>query len=277
MSIIRAPRPQSNFYLLNKSISEDRRLSWAARGLLVFLLGKPDHWKVSTQALINETGVSEKPAGRDAVRALVNELILAGYIDRIPVRGEQGKMAGYDYLVSEVSTKPDTPIPETDQPGTDQPETGNPAPVVHPQVSIEKTVSIEEQQESANALLSSPSDDDATMKGKRKEVAPVDELVKLYNRELGDRLANALRLTAKRKSAITARWHEMLNSESPDGSVRYFDRESGLAWWAKFLKKVRMNPHWMGDNDRGWRADLDWIVNPNNFVKILEYRKRTEQ
>lgn len=30
MSIIRAPRPEGNFYLLNKSISEDQRLSWAS-------------------------------------------------------------------------------------------------------------------------------------------------------------------------------------------------------------------------------------------------------
>lgn len=29
--ITRAPRPTSNFYLLDKAISEDKRLGWAAR------------------------------------------------------------------------------------------------------------------------------------------------------------------------------------------------------------------------------------------------------
>ncbi|RQY86714.1 hypothetical protein [Burkholderia stagnalis] len=33
--IIRAPRPTSAFYILDRRISEDRRLSWAARGLLI--------------------------------------------------------------------------------------------------------------------------------------------------------------------------------------------------------------------------------------------------
>lgn len=37
MSIIRSPRCESNFYVLDKQISEDKRLGWVARGLLVFL------------------------------------------------------------------------------------------------------------------------------------------------------------------------------------------------------------------------------------------------
>lgn len=53
MNIRRAPRPKSNFYLLDKRISEDRRLSWAARGLLIPLLGKPDNL-VSIQELTAE-------------------------------------------------------------------------------------------------------------------------------------------------------------------------------------------------------------------------------
>jgi hypothetical protein len=52
MAIIRGSRPDKNFYILDKTISEDKRLSWGARGLLVYLLGKPDHWRVSTAALI---------------------------------------------------------------------------------------------------------------------------------------------------------------------------------------------------------------------------------
>jgi len=61
MSIIRAPRPEANFYMLNKAISDDPRLSWAARGLLIYLLGKPDHWKVSPAHLRGETVGSAKP------------------------------------------------------------------------------------------------------------------------------------------------------------------------------------------------------------------------
>ena len=32
------------------------------------------------------------------------------------------------------------------------------------------------------------------------------------------------------------------------------------------------SPFLLGDNDRGWRADFDWIFKPANFTKILERR-----
>lgn len=130
MSIIRAPRPQTRYYVLDKRISEDKRLTWEARGLLVYLLGKPDHWKVSTHALINETVGTRKHSGRDSVRAILGELMSAGYMVRIVARAEQGKVAGYDYIVSE-------------RPGTDSPATDQPGPVNPPLVSNDVVVSNE--------------------------------------------------------------------------------------------------------------------------------------
>lgn len=125
MSIIRAPRPEGNFYLLNKAISEDQRLSWAARGLLVFLLGKPDHWEVSTHHLINQTQECKgKASGRDAVRGLIRELEQAGYLQITLARSEGGEFGGRCYTVSE--------SPATDYPGPVPPSPANP-----PLVSIE--------------------------------------------------------------------------------------------------------------------------------------------
>lgn len=135
--IVRAPRPQGNFYLLDKTISEDRRLSWAARGMLVFLLGKPDHWQVSPAALINETADSFKPLGRDGVWSLLKELIAAGYCTRTPMRAADGTLAGMAYHISET---PRTDLPCTAQPGTAQPGTANPL-----QVSIEEKARTEEE------------------------------------------------------------------------------------------------------------------------------------
>jgi hypothetical protein len=126
MSIIRAPRPQSNFYLLDKRISEDKRLSWAARGMLVFLLGKPDHWIVSTQHLINETAESLRPLSRDGVRAVLQELIQAGYLRRVLARADGGKLGGYDYEVSETCITPATEKPAPDGPAPEKPAPANP-------------------------------------------------------------------------------------------------------------------------------------------------------
>lgn len=125
MSIIRAPRPEVNFYLLNKSISEDQRLSWAARGLLVFLLGKPDHWEVSTHHLIGQTkDCLGKASGRDAVRGLIRELEQAGYLRIVLERADGGEFGGRSYTVSE-------------SPATDYPGPVEPSPVNPPLVSIE--------------------------------------------------------------------------------------------------------------------------------------------
>jgi hypothetical protein len=44
-TIIRAPR-RYRFVTINQDAVEDSRLSWAARGLLGYLLSRPDDWKV---------------------------------------------------------------------------------------------------------------------------------------------------------------------------------------------------------------------------------------
>jgi hypothetical protein len=130
--ITRSPRPTSNFYLLDKAISEDKRLSWAARGLLIFLLGKPDHWQVSPAALVNETGKSSRRIGRDGVYAILKELKEVGYLHTIGNRNDGGTFAGADYLISESphTAFPDTVVsPHTALPDTAGPDTANPTQV----------------------------------------------------------------------------------------------------------------------------------------------------
>lgn len=144
MAIVRAPRPTSNFYLLDKTISEDKRLSWAARGLLVFLLGKPDNWSVSVANLVNETKGSAKASGRDAVYGLLNELIAVGYIKRSQKNGTGG-FGDIDYLVAETA-EPLTEKPETAQPDTGLPLTEKPYPSNPTQTSIDSYQGPSEEQ-----------------------------------------------------------------------------------------------------------------------------------
>lgn len=143
MAIIRAPRPDTNFYILDKKISEDKRLSWAARGLLIYLLGKPNHWTVSPAALVNETKDSAKASGRDFVYGLLKELLSTGYLRRIQNK-KAGQFDSVDYVVSETPEAPPAienppltelpeaveaetaPAPHTDLPHTDSPHTANP-------------------------------------------------------------------------------------------------------------------------------------------------------
>lgn len=126
MSIRRGPRPETKFYTLDKSISEDSRLSWAARGLLIFLLGKPDNWEVSVKHLINQTtDAIGKASGRDAVRVILKELEQAGYLVADIARNETGAFAGMAYTVNEI---PCIIPPQPEKPSPETPETENPAP-----------------------------------------------------------------------------------------------------------------------------------------------------
>ena len=118
MTIIRSPEKiTTGFLIADKRNTENKKLSWGARGLLVFLLGKPDNWSVVIEHLIDQTKESAKPTGRDGVYSLLNELIAAGYIVRSQSR-IKGKMSSYDYIVY---SSPQHNEPLMDSPLTDEP------------------------------------------------------------------------------------------------------------------------------------------------------------
>ncbi len=110
--IVRSPKPESFFYIVDKRLSEDSSLSWAARGLLIFLLGKPDNWSVSVEYLTTQSDLK-----RDGVRNLLAELIEKGYVVRHALR-ESGKIAGYSYTVFD---SPQTPLPSPPLPSPPKP------------------------------------------------------------------------------------------------------------------------------------------------------------
>lgn len=133
MSIVRGERPESGWYALDKRISEDSRLSWVARGVLVFLLGKPDHWKVSVEHLRRQTEGARIRTGRDGIYAVLAELQACGYLTATQARHDDGTLGPIEYLVREappLPAQPDTAGPLPAQPDTAKPtlvKTDNPA------------------------------------------------------------------------------------------------------------------------------------------------------
>lgn len=79
-----------NFSTINNTGLTDRRLSWAARGLLAYLLSKPDHWKVRVSHLVNEYQPEPedgeprqrqpKGTGEKFIYSLLAELKRYGYV-----------------------------------------------------------------------------------------------------------------------------------------------------------------------------------------------------
>jgi hypothetical protein len=80
MSTIRVAK-RHRFTSVHRDTINDASLSFRARGLLIYLLDKPDDWRVNSEAI--ERAGRE---GREAVRASLRELEAAGYLERTRTR-----------------------------------------------------------------------------------------------------------------------------------------------------------------------------------------------
>ena len=81
MPIIRKSHEKSNSYvMINKKALEDENLSWGAKGLLAYLISRPDEWNISVSHL--SSVFTGKGGGEKAIHTLIKELISCGYCAR---------------------------------------------------------------------------------------------------------------------------------------------------------------------------------------------------
>lgn len=84
MTTIRVKKDERYFSASNEPFN-DERLSWEARGLMGYLLSKPNNW------IIRQKDLEKKgPAGEHKLRRMLAELRKYGYMNRIRVIGEGG-------------------------------------------------------------------------------------------------------------------------------------------------------------------------------------------
>ena len=107
--------PTSHFTVLRNEILEDKSLSFKARGLLAYLLSRPDGWSTDSKEL-----ATHGPDGTTAILSALSELESAGYLNRKQTHDAQG------HFVSTFEIT-DTPTVEGKAaPG--KPDTGKPVP-----------------------------------------------------------------------------------------------------------------------------------------------------
>lgn len=276
MAIVRGTKPTSNFYILDKSISEDERLSWDERGLLVYLLGKPETWKVSVSHLIKQTKSSSKSVGKARIYAMLSSLESAGYVSRQEVRDDSGKYCGIDYVVHE---SPLTDLPHPDLPlaanqtlvSIDKPTRNN----------INKTNSLSipaelDQQQPENEVVNDMFGGDE--RKPNDKVCPWEEILDIWSEVMPDKPqpARNLWVGTARAADLSNRWKACFSiKHEQTGKPFYTDKESGLDWWRRFFTYLRKSDWLMGRvvgaNGTAFRnMKIDWIVKKGNFVKILE-------
>lgn len=103
---IRRAERRERFVIIDRTAVDDARLSYRALGLLVYILSKPDNWKVHVNHL-----ASQHAEGREAVRTALNELLTLGYAVRNRGQGEGGRFE-WEFVIYEL------PQPTADADGT---------------------------------------------------------------------------------------------------------------------------------------------------------------
>lgn len=119
-TVVRVVKRENPFVQIDKTPINDERLSWKAKGLLVYLLSKPDDWTIMISDLIKRA-----KDGRDSIYAGLKELEVTGYLSRRRDRDENGKFLPIEYTVYEtpqhrdlIEGKPLPDFPDTDIPST---------------------------------------------------------------------------------------------------------------------------------------------------------------
>lgn len=76
---------------------------------------------------------------------------------------------------------------------------------------------------------------------------------------------------------IESRWQGSKREKDLKTRWKEDERHRDLEFWRWLFKSMRANRFWLGDNDRGWRADLGWIVKRTNFDKVLDHAVNQRQ
>lgn len=100
MAIVKIIKRENPYIQIDKTGINDNRLSWGASGLLTYLIGRPEDWKIN----LNHLATVKDKDKKDKTRGYLNELREFKYCHYFEVR-KSGRIVENFYLVFEVPTK----------------------------------------------------------------------------------------------------------------------------------------------------------------------------
>jgi len=106
--IYRAEHSKENpYFQMLRAAAQNRELTFEARGVLAYILSKPDDWKVQPSDL-------EQQCKKSVVYRVLAELIKHGYINRVQERNDKKQIIAWHYLVHEypLPRKQEVALPE---------------------------------------------------------------------------------------------------------------------------------------------------------------------
>lgn len=226
MSTIRVAK-RERFTVVDRRTVNDDRLSFRARGLLFWLLDKPDDWHTSSDAISRES-----KEGRDAIRTALRELEECGYLVRVKAQDPDSGHWTTTTLVYEqppayVASATEDGFPVVGYPDVGEPvvgESGAKNEDCSPTTDTENPVS-------PPAMID-------------PRIAAFDEFWQMYPRKVSkDGAEKAWRAAIKRGAKV---------SDILDGA------QARVEWWRKSRTEMRFIPHastWL--NQSRWQDVLD--------------------
>lgn len=98
MAIIKIKKKENPFIQIDKTGIQDGKLSWKATGLLTYLIGLPEDWKIHLSHLSKQ-----KKDGLDSTKSALKELRENNYCHYFEIR-KKGKIVETFYMVYEIPT-----------------------------------------------------------------------------------------------------------------------------------------------------------------------------
>ena len=120
MTIIRIKKTEKFSIVANRPF-DTKALSWEARGVMGYLLTKPNNWEVKQYDL-----EQQGPAGKHKISRIVNELISAGFITRIKYQDDKGHWQWKTEVFEDMIANPETQKPDLGKPDVGKPDVGKP-------------------------------------------------------------------------------------------------------------------------------------------------------
>ncbi len=249
MSIRRSPRPK-RYTIISNDLLEDTRLNWAAKGMLCYLLSKPDNWRVNRDHLEKQTD-----DGQTKVRNALSDLEEAGYLVRNRYKDDDGQFRWEAVVYDEPQRKSaGQPIGGSTTDGS--PTDGKSTVLVSTEVVTTEVVTTEEQNQSSpngDALFDAPATAPSKAKKKNDYTEEFEAAWKIYPK-LAGKLRASKNFATRRKEGHSA-------EDLTRAAVNY----------ARACKKKGTDPMYIKHAEGFWGADkmfLDWLEDEGGKVNI---------
>ncbi|HHX0959316.1 TPA: replication protein [Pseudomonas aeruginosa] len=95
----------------------------------------------------------------------------------------------------------------------------------------------------------------------KSERIPFSRIQEIYNRVCGGKLPECLKLSEDRKRNIRKCWNLQFGGGYPFRKGEF---------WEGYFHDCLTNRHWLGENDRSWRADIEFLTREKTVLKVLE-------